>query len=138
MQLHTKYQINPVGCFQKEVENIIFYQKWQKYLLKIEKLLDWHEMNKSDRALCNVTTYQISEQSVVFKKKLKILVLTKNDQKYSPKIQNLRYWHEMNKSEREPPKVLVYQISKHPDYWFSRRRLKCNCWRTDNRRTDNQ
>ena len=39
------------------------------------------------------------------------------------KIHYSRYWHEMNKSEREPPTVLAYKIWNHSDlrFWRSRK-----------------
>jgi len=91
----------------------------------------WHNINKSDREPAKVLTC-ISNlkpfRVAVLERKSKISVLTKNDSKYSPKIHNSRYWHEMNKSEREQPKVLGYQIWNHSELRFWRRSQKYQFW----------
>ena len=124
--LHIKFETILSCGSGEEVENISLDQKLPKIFNKNTKFKIltrneqiWERTTQGTR-ISNLRPFW----DAVLKKKSKISVLTKNDPKYSPKIQNSRYWHEMNKSEREPPKVLAYQIWNHSELRFWRRSRK--------------
>ena len=109
--------------FEEEVESIIFDQK---YSPKIEILLFGHKMNKSERNQQRYLYIKFgSILTCVFEGEVENINFYQKLQKYSLKIENLRFGHKVNKSKREQLKVLVYQIWKHSDLWFRNRSLKC-------------